>query len=225
MPIIATQINIFIEAAAKSIRDHEKEITALDQAIGDGDHVYNLQRGLAALEILADELEGLAWAGALQKIGMSLMSTVGGASGSLYATLFIAISKALRDKAMNQANFAEAFNLGVEAVKQRGKASAGDKTLLDVLIPVATVLQASAQHPMELTEVLQHVEQAAANGCESTRDMIASRGRAAFLGERSRGHLDPGARSSQAIIAAVCTTLSALQTGTDAGAGHGAQGL
>jgi len=210
MPIIATQINTFIAAAAKSIRENESEITALDMATGDGDHVYNLQRGLAALETLDDELEDLEWSDALQKIGMNLMSTVGGASGSLFATLFVAMSKALRGKEMNAAHFAEAFRQSVDAVRQRGKADAGDKTMLDVLIPVAAVLQEAASNAAGLTETLQCVEQAAAKGCESTRDMIASRGRAAFLGERSRGHLDPGARSSQAIIAAICAALSQL---------------
>jgi phosphoenolpyruvate---glycerone phosphotransferase subunit DhaL len=208
MSIVATQINTFIDAAAKTIRDHENEITALDQAIGDGDHVYNLQRGLSALETLADELEGLDWAAALQKIGISVMSTIGGASGSLYATLFIALSKALRDKEMNLANFAEAFNLSVDAVKQRGKADAGDKTMLDVLIPVAAVLVDAAQKKLTLTETLQRVEQAAETGCESTREMIASRGRAAFLGERSRGTLDPGACSAMFMIAAIAQVLS-----------------
>ena len=209
MPITATQINTFIEAAAKSIRDHENEITALDQAIGDGDHVYNLQRGLAALETLADELEGLDWPDALQKIGMSLMSTVGGASGSLYATLFIAMSKALRDKEMNLSNFAAAFKLSVDAVKQRGKANAGDKTMLDVLIPVAAALQDAVQHALARTATLPLIEQAAQAGCESTRDMIASRGRAAFLGERSRGTLDPGACSAKFMIGAIVQVLSA----------------
>lgn len=204
----AIQINTFIKAAAKSIRDHENEITALDQAIGDGDHVYNLQRGLTALEALAGELEGLDWSAALQKIGMSLMSTVGGASGSLYATFFIAMSKALRDKNMSLANFAEAFRLGVDAVKLRGKSDAGDKTMLDVLIPVAAVLQEATRTPAGLTEILQRVEMAAETGCESTRDMIASRGRAAFLGERSRGHLDPGACSTRFMIVAIVQVLS-----------------
>jgi phosphoenolpyruvate---glycerone phosphotransferase subunit DhaL len=207
MPIIATQINTFIEAAAKSIRDHENEITALDQAIGDGDHVYNLQRGLSALETLSDELEGLEWPNALQKIGMSLMSTVGGASGSLYATLFIAISKALRNKEMSFQNFAEAFKLGVDAVKQRGKAGAGDKTMLDVLIPVAAALQESAQQPYVIADIIRCVAQAAETGCESTRDMVASRGRAAFLGERSRGTLDPGACSAKFMIVAIVRVL------------------
>ena len=125
-----------ILAAADAIEKNAEEITALDQAIGDGDHVINLQRGIQALKTQRDELSRLDdWSAVWQKIGMTLMSSVGGASGSLYGTLFVTMSKAARGRALDLPAFADVFGQGVESVKQRGKADAGEKTMLDVLIP------------------------------------------------------------------------------------------
>lgn len=197
-----------IRAAASAIREHADEITALDQATGDGDHVINLQRGLAALETQLEALSGLDGASALQKIGMSLLSSVGGASGSLYGTLFIAMSKAMKDQAMNQANLAEAFAQGVEAMKARGKADRGEKTMLDVLIPVADVLKSAAEQALPLPQTLDEVKRAAEAGMESTRSMLATKGRASFLGERAIGYIDAGARSSQLMISAIAEALA-----------------
>ena len=133
-----------IETIAEVIEKNAEEVTALDQAIGDGDHVTNLQRGIQALMAQRDELSQLDWVTAWQKIGMTLMSSIGGASGSLYGTLFIALSKAARGQSLDLQNFAEVFTKGVDAVKQRGKADAGEKTMLDVYIPVADYLQTAA---------------------------------------------------------------------------------
>ena len=146
----------------------------------------------------------MAW----QKIGMSMMSTVGGASGSLYGTLFIAMSKAARELALDQAGFAEIFSRGVESVKQRGKADAGEKTMLDVFIPVADSLKQSAAESVPLPEVLDTVCEVAASGVEATRDMLATKGRASFLGERSRGHIDAGAKTAQLMISAISSVLA-----------------
>jgi dihydroxyacetone kinase-like protein len=198
-----TQIKAYIQAADAVIREHAEEVAALDQAIGDGDHVANLQRGLAALDSMTEELGRLEWSGAFQKIGMSLMSSVGGASGSLYGTFFLAMSKAMKDKDMNLPNLADAFGQGVEAMKQRGKADLGEKTMLDVLIPVANALRQAAQESWDLPKTLETLNQVAEAGCESTRDMIATKGRASFLDERARGHIDAGARTSQLIIGAI----------------------
>lgn len=209
MPASSSQILAFIQAAQAAINANAEEVTALDQAIGDGDHVTNLQRGLASLEALAPGLDGLEWAAALQKMGMSVMSTVGGASGSLYGTLFIAMAKAMKDKDMGLAHLAEAFAAGVEAMKQRGKAELGEKTMLDVLIPVAQTLQAAAAEGLALPQVLERVNRVAADGCESTRDMVPTKGRSSFLGERARGCIDAGARTGQLMIAAIGDVLLA----------------
>jgi dihydroxyacetone kinase-like protein len=197
-----------ITAIADSIEANAEEVTALDQAIGDGDHVINLQRGLNALMAQREELAQLDWTAAWQKIGMSLMSTIGGASGSLLGTLFVTMSKTSRDQAINQQNFAAIFKAGVEAVKQRGKSDAGEKTMLDVLIPVANYLQQAAADNVSLSETLENVTQVAIAGMESTRDMLATKGRASFLEARTIGHIDAGARTNQLMICAIVSVLA-----------------
>ncbi|CAL1239914.1 dihydroxyacetone kinase subunit DhaL [Candidatus Methylocalor cossyra] len=210
MPVSTARIPTFILAADRAVRAHAEEIAALDQAIGDGDHLANLQRGLAALEASAARLATLDWPTALNEIGRSLMSTVGGASGSLYATLFVAMGKALPGRAeLDLPALAAAFAQGVLAVKQRGKAERGQKTMLDVLIPVADALQAAAAAPVPLAQALEQVREAAAAGCEATRDLVAVKGRASFLGERARGYLDPGAKTSALMIQGIVESLAA----------------
>jgi phosphoenolpyruvate---glycerone phosphotransferase subunit DhaL len=204
MPNPTAILSRLIEAVDKAIENNAVELTELDQAIGDGDHVDNLRRGIKALMAQNEALSQLDWQAAFQKIGMTLMSSIGGASGSLYGTLFIALSKNLQNQLLSTAVFADAFLKAVEAVKQRGKADKGEKTMLDVLIPVAEVLkQAIVQ-----ADVLDKVKQAAIAGAEATRDMLATKGRASFLGERSRGHLDAGAKSSQVMICAIIDALT-----------------
>ncbi|CAI8788645.1 dihydroxyacetone kinase subunit L [Methylococcus capsulatus] len=208
MPATPHLIPSLIQGAASAIQSHAEEVSALDQAIGDGDHVVNLQRGLEALSQQAESLAALDWPAALQKIGMTLMASVGGASGSLYGTLFIAMGKAMKDREMNLANLAEAFGRGVEAMKARGKADRGEKTMLDVLIPVAGVLKSAAEHAIAPGQLAEEVSRAAEAGMESTRDMLATKGRASFLGERAIGHVDAGARSSQLMISAIAEVVA-----------------
>jgi dihydroxyacetone kinase-like protein len=198
---------VLIQAVAATIEQNAEEVTRLDQAIGDGDHVVNLQRGIHALRAQSAEIAQMDWAAALQKIGMTLMSTVGGASGSLYGTLFVTMSKSLRDKAVDRQSFADAFAQGVESVKLRGRADVGEKTMLDVLIPAAQSLQKSAAASTGLKDALAEVVSAAEAGVEATRNMIATKGRASFLGERSLGHLDAGAKTAQLMISAIAEAL------------------
>ena len=213
MKLTPALLPALIEAIADVIEKNAEDVTALDQAIGDGDHVINLQRGIYALMAQRDELRQLDWAAAWQKIGMTLMSSVGGASGSLYGTLFIALSKAAREQALNLQSFADVFSKGVEAVKQRGKSDAGEKTMLDVYIPVADYLRTTAANGLALPEVLADVSRVAVAGMESTRDMVATKGRASFLEERSRGHIDAGAKTAQLMICAIVEVLAG-QLGT-----------
>lgn len=198
------QFTRMLQAVTQVIADNAEMVTELDQAIGDGDHVFNLQRGLEALTTEAESLQQLPWNNRLQKIGMTLMSTVGGASGSLYGTLFVNMAKALQERTLDLPVFAEIFAKGVTAVKQRGKADVGEKTLLDVLVPVADTLQQS----LPIEQLLGNVKQAAFVGAEATRDMLATKGRAAFLGERSRGHLDAGAKTAQLMVQAIVDVLA-----------------
>ena len=201
-----------IAAISETLAKHADEVTELDQAIGDGDHLINLQRGIKALTEKENELTALDWPNAWQKIGLILMSAIGGASGSLYATLFMALSKAAKDHPLNVQSFADSFNLAVEAVKHRGKAEAGEKTLLDVYIPVAIYLNTAAAHETTLPEILNTVVAIAITGMEATRGMIATKGRASFLEQRSIGHIDAGAKTAQLMISAIVEVLIAELT-------------
>lgn len=208
MSLFPQQFPAMIEAVETLIEQNAEVVTELDQAIGDGDHVTNLQRGIKALKAQGEEISKLDWADALQKIGMTSMSAIGGASGSLYGTLFIAMSKAAKDRELTISTFTEAFAQGVEAVKQRGKADAGEKTMLDVYIPVADCLKKAEKDAAAWPEVLEKIGAAADQGVESTRDMIATKGRASFLGERTRGHIDAGAKTAQLMICAIASVLA-----------------
>ena len=207
MLLTSQRLPVLIEAIAQSINDNAEEVTALDQAIGDGDHVINLQRGIKALVAQSDELSGLDWSVAFKKVGMILLTTMGGASGSLFGTLFLSMSKATPSETLNLAQFSEIFTAGVEAVKQRGKAEAGEKTMLDVLIPAANSLQQSAKETLSIEQALSALVPVTITGVESTRDMLATKGRASFLGERSLGHIDAGAKTSQLMICAIVEKL------------------
>lgn len=209
MQFIPALLPSLIEGIADIIEKNAEEVSALDQAIGDGDHVINLQRGIHALMAQRDELAKLDWAAAWQKIGMTLMSTVGGASGSLFGTLFVAMSEAARDPSLEQHGFADIFTQGVESVKLRGKADVGEKTMLDVLVPVADYLREAAANAVPVSEVLISAADTALAGMASTRDMVATKGRASFLEERSRGHIDAGAKTVQLMICAIADVLSA----------------
>ena len=207
MSLLAKQIPSFISAIIQTINDNAEEVTELDRQIGDGDHLVNLQRGLVALAKIEDELAELEWSPALMKMGMTLMSTMGGASGSLFGTLFISMAKASKDQTLDFTVFSQVFNQGVEAVKQRGKADLGEKTMLDSLIPVANSLIADAENIVALPQALNNAKVAAITGMQSTKVMIATKGRASFLGERAIGHIDAGARTSQLMICAIADEL------------------
>lgn len=215
MTISPTHLPELINAVAKTIAEHADAVTELDQAIGDGDHVINLQRGLQCLQANSIEIAAQDWAGAWQKIGMLVMSAVGGASGSLYATLFISLHKNTRSLSLDLQAFADLFGLAVEAVKQRGKSDAGEKTMLDVLIPVANALKQEAASGKSLTEILDTICAVAEKGAEATRNMLAGKGRASFLGERSIGHIDAGAKTAELMIKAIAGALKTA-TGTNA---------
>lgn len=198
-----------ILAGATAIRDaiiaNESSIESLDREIGDGDHYINMKRGSETIANMVTELAPFSDADALQKIGMKLLSTIGGASGPLFASFFMAMAKTLKENGnQDTLHIAAAFAAGVQAIMQRGKAQAGEKTMLDVLIPVSTqftLLAAAGTPPKEIAEKLKTV---ASQGLESTRNMLATKGRASGLGERAIGHLDAGAKSCEVMIHTVC---------------------
>lgn len=199
----------FIVTAAKAIQntilENEATLESLDREIGDGDHYINMKRGAGVVVEMEAELLSLTPDAALHKIGMKLLSTIGGASGPLLASFFMSMGKTLKENGdENHAKIAAAFAAGVEAIRQRGKADVGEKTMLDVLIPVshAFTLAATQQHDVRLigATLINTAEQ----GMLSTKELIATKGRAAGLGERAIGHIDPGAKSCQLMIETVC---------------------
>jgi len=184
---------------------NESEIESLDRAIGDGDHYINMKRGSEIIAGMYNELLPLPADEALNKIGMKLLSTIGGASGPLFASFFMNMAKIVKvNGGNNPLEIAAAFAAGVQAIMQRGKANLGEKTMLDVLIPVSTTFTLSALEGKSLAEICLALKLAADTGLESTRDLIATKGRAAGLGERAIGHLDAGAKSCQVMVHAVC---------------------
>ncbi|VAW17129.1 Phosphoenolpyruvate-dihydroxyacetone phosphotransferase, ADP-binding subunit DhaL [hydrothermal vent metagenome] len=199
MSIDANTTHALIEAVAKTIAAHEDELTALDSAIGDGDHGANMNRGLAAVLADAETLAAKPLDEAVKAAGMILVMKIGGASGPLYGTLFMALGKALGDTP-SLTTATEALATAIEAVKARGKSDVGAKTMLDVLAPIHAALDAGQTDPATLKDV-------ADGAARATIPMLATRGRASFLGERSIGHMDPGARSTALIFAAVADVL------------------
>jgi dihydroxyacetone kinase-like protein len=195
-----------LAAMAHTIGEHADELTALDQAIGDADHGVNMRRGFEEIGESLESLAGLPPGQQLQKAGMTLVMTVGGASGPLFGSLFMATGKALPD-APALADLAGALHAGVQSVKQRGRSDEGDKTMLDVLGPVARALAEAAARNDPPDTILVALRTCAAAGLEATRGLRARKGRASYLGERSIGHLDPGARSSALLIETVCRKL------------------
>jgi len=193
------------QAVNQAILSHEADIESLDREIGDGDHFINIKRGCATILDMQGELAPLPPDVVLQKIGMKLLSTIGGASGPLIGSFFIAMAKSVKEHGADQLpQIATAFAAGVDAIRQRGKADVGEKTMLDVLIPVSqTFTRLTAEH-VARGEILATLQGVAEQGMLSTRDMIATKGRAAFLGERAIGHIDPGARTSQLVIHTIC---------------------
>ena len=200
-----------LQDVAATVRANADELTALDRAIGDGDHGANLRRGFDAVAELAPELDTMPWGAALQKAGMTLVMKVGGASGPLYGSLLMGIGKSLaggpQSGAPDLPGIADALEAGVDMVRKRGKSDVGEKTMLDVLVPVCEALREGLSQSLPVPRLLDDLSAAADRGLEATRALQARKGRASYLGERSVGHLDPGARSSQLLVHSVCTTL------------------
>ena len=185
-----------IEAVARTVIAHCDELTALDRQIGDGDHGLNMKRGFEAVLAKLDGLADQPLPDALRAIGMELVMKVGGASGPLYGTLFLTLGKELPTEP-TLADLDRSFARAIDAVKARGKSDIGQKTMLDVLAPVQAALSSSGEG------LAARIASTAASAAAATIPMKAVRGRASFLGERSIGHMDPGARSSALMITAI----------------------
>jgi dihydroxyacetone kinase-like protein len=195
-----------IDSVAKTILNAEDEIESLDRAIGDGDHYINIKRGSIAVQSVKSELTTLPPDQAFKKIGMTLMASVGGASGPLFASFFLALAKEVSDES-NLQQFSKGFTSGVESIIDRGKSKLGDKTMLDVLIPVSKKLESLANEGCEKQKLIKEIDLVAMAGVIATKDMMPSKGRSAGLAERAVGHIDPGAKTCQLIISTVCKEL------------------
>ena len=195
-----------IDSVAKTILDAEEEIESLDRAIGDGDHYINIKRGSIAVQSIKSELTTLPPDQAFKKIGMTLMASVGGASGPLFASFFLALAKEVSCES-NLPQFSKGFTSGVESIMDRGKSKLGDKTMLDVLIPVSKKLESLANEGCEKQKLIKEIDLVAMAGVIATKDMMPSKGRSAGLAERAVGHIDPGAKTCQLIISTVCNEL------------------
>ena len=204
--MLNSTIFLYLQNIKKTIDNNKDEIEKLDQEIGDGDHIFNIQRGIKESLNLQDELSSHTPDEVFKKIGMKIMTTVGGSSGALFATLLIGMSKKFNGELSDQQNIAGMFSEGVEAMKNRGKADIGEKTMLDVFIPVSNELQ-KLSYQDDTKKLAEKIKNIAKKGMLSTKDLIATKGRASFLGERAKGHIDPGARSSQLAIEAICNTI------------------
>jgi phosphoenolpyruvate---glycerone phosphotransferase subunit DhaL len=187
-----------VRALAATVIEHADELTSLDQAIGDGDHGLNMKRGFEAVLATLPGVADKSLPEMLKAIGMTLVMKVGGASGPLVGTFFMELGKALPEQPA-RSDLVEATDKAINAVKARGRSEPGQKTLLDVLVPVQTVLADGGDAGAIAAE--------AARAADRTTPMLAIRGRASFLGERSIGHMDPGSRSASLLIAAAVTTL------------------
>ena len=204
------QVYAWVRAFAAAMAENKEYLTELDSAIGDADHGINMNRGMQA--VLA-KLEGdsQADAGALLKtVGMTLVSTVGGASGPLYGTLFLQMGSSAAGKPeLSDEDWAAALAAGVAGVQRRGKAELGDKTMIDALVPAVQALRSSLTDGSAAGEALHRSAEAAREGMIATIPLVARKGRASYLGERSADHQDPGATSSWLLLRTAAETLAA----------------
>ena len=207
--ISSEDVLAWLAACAAAMAENRDYLIDLDAAIGDADHGANMDRGFKAV---LDKLPGLAGSdiGAILKAaGMTLVSTVGGAGGPLYGTFFLqAGMKAAGKTELSLADWTDALQAAVEGVMQRGKAVAGDKTMLDALLPAVQALQYAQETQTALPLALRESAEAARQGMQATIPLVARKGRASYLGERSAGHQDPGATSSYLILKAAADTWS-----------------
>lgn len=201
------QVAAWIAEVDRRVSEQKDHLTDLDAAIGDGDHGANLARGFGAVVAALGDGQGQEPAALLKKVGMTLVSKVGGASGPLYGTLFLRMAGPAGQGPLDADAFVAALRAGVAGVQERGKAAAGDKTMLDALLPACDALEAAVADGADLRTGLQAAVEAGRAGRDATTPMVARKGRASYLGERSAGHLDPGAASSVLLLEAAAATL------------------
>jgi phosphoenolpyruvate---glycerone phosphotransferase subunit DhaL len=202
--ITLDELKGWLREFAQLISDHRDELTTLDAAIGDADHGTNMERGMSAV---VANLSGDTVGELCKQAGMTLVSTVGGASGPLYGTFLLRFGSSAGDvAALDATEFAAAMRAGLDGIVARGKAEREDKTMYDALAPAVEALEAGIGDPLDIA--LRTASEAADKGRDATIEMLARKGRASYLGERSIGHQDPGATSAALLVRAAATTLA-----------------
>jgi dihydroxyacetone kinase-like protein len=192
----ADDLRRFVELYAQRLAERKGELTELDAQIGDADHGINMDRGFSAATAKVAALEGADPAAVCKTVAMTLISTVGGAAGPLYGTFFLRMATSLGDAAtVSVAELGDALRAGLDGVRQRGRAEMGDKTMVDAMWPAVDAYQAALGNS-DLATALRAAADAAGKGCEAATPLVARKGRASYLGERSAGHQDPGATST-----------------------------
>lgn len=207
MPIQRDDVLAWVNAVASAISENSGYLTQLDAAIGDADHGANMERGFKAVINKMPEMRDKDIGTIFKTVGMTLLSTVGGAGGPLYGTFFIqAGSKTAGKMELTLQDWADALEAALNGVIMRGKAQIGDKTMVDALTPAVEALKQALQGNQPINQALQHSADAAQKGMEGTVPLVARKGRASYLGERSAGHQDPGATSSHLMLRAAANT-------------------
>ncbi len=200
----------WVRRTAGVVEEHAGALTRLDAAIGDGDHGTNMSRGFRAVLQRLDGLTDKDFSSVFKTVGMALIGKVGGAAGPLYGSFYLGLGK--QPAAVSEtpdAELAAGLRAGYDAVVARGKAQVGDKTMLDAWDPALRALDQAIAEGVELGQALDRAAEAAADGVKATIPMIARKGRASYLGERSRDHQDPGATSTHLILQALADVVNA----------------
>ncbi len=201
MPVSRNDVVAWIKAVAGMIAENSSYLTELDSAIGDADHGANMDRGFKAVFNKIPEIEDKDIGTIFKTVGMTLLSTVGGAGGPLYGTYFLQAGlKTAGKMELTLADWAEALEASLAGIIMRGKAEIGDKTMVDALTPAVSALKQALQDNQPINVALELSANAAKNGMEGTIPLVARKGRASYLGERSAGHQDPGATSSYLML-------------------------
>jgi dihydroxyacetone kinase-like protein len=197
----------WVQAYASTIAENKEQLTKLDSAIGDADHGINMDRGMKAALVKLDGFEGGDVGSLLKAIGMTLVSTVGGAGGPLYGTLFLQMGTATAGKSeLGPDDWRAALEAGLAGVQMRGKAEPGDKTMVDALMPGKDALAQALAEGADFDDALRRSAAAAEEGMRATVPLVAKKGRASYLGDRSAGHQDPGATSTYLLLKTAADT-------------------
>jgi phosphoenolpyruvate---glycerone phosphotransferase subunit DhaL len=205
--ITASDVRDWIARYAADVAEHRAELVRLDTAIGDGDHGTNMDRGMRKAVEKLDGVQGDDIGAVLKAVGMALVSSVGGAAGPLYGTLFLRMGTATDGRGeLDLAGWGDALEAGVRGVQARGKAEPGDKTMIDALLPALDALRDAEREGAALGDALRRSAAAAEEGMRATIPLEARKGRASYLGPRSVGHQDPGATSAHLLLSAAAAT-------------------